>query len=157
MPTFIRPCKELLGTYQGRLHMLLIVSRPHTSNELVFALTQTIPALLVVVHSRREVLEVTESIRPDAFVLESVFLDEFSEFESYDRLREQLEFSNIPAILIGTLSSEQSCLMAKREMVNLPYPVKPHDLQSALETLLHMPVRRPHTRVIVEHKSPSLA
>lgn len=157
MPTFIRPSKELLGTDQGRLHMLLIVCRPYTSNELVFALAHTIPALLVVVHSRREALEVTESIRPDAFVLESVFLDELSEFEPYDRLHAQPGFTDIPTILIGALSPEQHSLMAKREIANLPYPVELHNLQSALATLLHIPVRRPNTRVIVEHKTPSLA
>jgi CheY-like chemotaxis protein len=96
------------------------------------------PALLVLVHSSGEALEVTEAIKPDAFVLE-LTLEGLSGVDLYERLRAQPGFATIPAILIGRLSSEQHRYMAKRKVVNLPYPFEPYDLQSALETLLNIP------------------
>jgi hypothetical protein len=104
-------------------------------------------------------LEVTEAIKPDAFVLESAFLDELSGVELYERLHTQPGFTKIPAILIGTLSPEQHRSMAKRKVVNLPYPVELHDLQSALEMLLNIPKTplRPNITVVFEHDSSSVA
>jgi CheY-like chemotaxis protein len=159
MPNIIMPSKELLGAAQGRLRMLLVVSRQYTSDVLVFALAHTIPALLVVVHSSSEALEVTESIKPDAFVLESAFLDELSGAELYERLHAQPGFTKIPAILIGSPAPEQHHSMAKRKLVNLPYPLELHDLQSALETLLNIPRMsvRPNTTLVIEYDSSYVA
>lgn len=138
MPNIIRPSKELLNAARGRVRMLLVVSRQSTRDSLVFALAHTIPALLVLVHSISEALEVTKAIKPDAFVLESA-LEGLSGVELYDRLYAQPGFATIPAILIGRLSPEQNRYMAKHEVVNLPYPIEPNDLQSTLETLLNIP------------------
>lgn len=158
MPNIIMPCKELLDMAQGRVRMLLVVSEQSTSNSLVFTLIHTIPALLVLVHSSSEALEVTEAIKPDAFVLE-LALDGTSGIELYNRLYAQPAFSKIPAVLIGMLSPEQCLSMAKRKVVNLPYPIEPNDLQSALETLLNIPKApgRSNTRVLIEHNRSSVA
>jgi CheY-like chemotaxis protein len=152
MPNIIMPSKELLGIAQGRVRVLLVVSRQSRSDSLVFALVHTIPALLVLVHSSSEALEVTEAIKPDAFVLESA-LEELNGGELCDRLHAQPGFSSIPAILIGTLSPEQHHAIAKQKVVNLPYPFELHDLQSALETMLNIPKAsvRPNTTVATEH------
>ncbi len=154
MPKFIMPSKELLDTAQGRIRMLLVVSRQSTSDSLVSTLVHTAPALIVVVHSSNEALEVTEAIKPDAFVLESA-LEELSGVELCDRLHAQPGFAKIPAILIGMLSPEQHHSMAKREVVNLPYPPEPNDLQPVLETLLNIPKApvEPNTTVIIEDDS----
>jgi hypothetical protein len=120
----------------------------------MFALAHTIPALLVLVHSSREALEVTEAIKPDVFVLDSAFLDELSEPELYERLYAQPGFAEVPTILIGMLTPGQYRL-ATRKVVNLPYPVDLHDLQSALETLLNFPKSplRPATTLVLEYSS----
>ena len=159
MPNIIMPSKEFLGAAQGRIQMLLVISRQYTSDALVSALAHTIPALLVSVHSSSEALEVTEAIKPDAFVLESAFWDELSGVELYERLHAQPGFNKIPAILIGKLSPEQHYLVAKRKVVNLPYPVEPNDLQSALERLLNIPKMpvRPDATVVFEYDSSSVA
>ncbi len=158
MPNIIMPSKELLETAQGRVRMLLVVSRQSTSDPLVFALVHTIPALLVLVHSSSEALEVTEAIKPDAFVLEST-LEELSGVELYDRLHAQPGFTRIPAVLIGMLSPEQRHYMAKRKVVNLPYPVEPNELQSALERLLNLPKApvRSNIPMVVEYDSSYVA
>src|SRR5436309_2374478 len=117
MPNIIRPNQELLDTAQGRVRMLLVVSRQYTSDSLVFALTHLVPALLVLVHSSSEALEVTQAIKPDAFVLEST-LGELSGVELCHRLHAQPGFTRIPAILIGMLSPEDHCSMAEPKVVN---------------------------------------
>jgi CheY-like chemotaxis protein len=101
---------------------------------------------------------VTEAIKPDAFVLESA-LEELSGVELCDRLHAQPGFTRIPAILIGMLSPEQQYSLAKRKVVNLPYPIEPNDLQSTLETLLDIPqtLVRPNTTVVFEHDCSSVA
>jgi hypothetical protein len=159
VPNIIMPSKELLSAARGRVRMLLIVSRPYTSDTLVFALAHTIPALLVLVNSSSEALEVTEAVKPDAFVLESAFVDELSGVELYERLHARPGFSKIPAILIGTLTPEQHYTLAKHKVVNLTYPVELHDLQSALEMLLKIPrvTARPDTIVVMERNSSSVA
>ena|SRR5437762_8560169 len=158
MPNIIMPSKELQETAQGRVRMLLVVSRQSTSDPLVFALVHTIPALLVLVHSSSEALEVTEAIKPDAFVLESA-LEETSGVELYDQLHTQPGFTRIPAILIGMLPPEQRHYIAKQKVVNLPYPIEPNDLQSALGTLLNIPKApvRSNTTAITEYDSSSVA
>jgi CheY-like chemotaxis protein len=97
-------------------------------------------------------LEVTEAIKPDAFVLEST-LEDLNGVELCDRLHAQPGFSSIPAILIGMLSPEQYRSIAERKVVNLPYPFEPDDLRSTLETLLNIPKFpvRPNTAVAYEH------
>jgi PleD family two-component response regulator len=159
MPNIITPSKELVDRAQGRLRMLLIVSRQSTSHALVSALAHTIPALLVLVNSSSEALEVTEAIKPDAFVLESAFWDELSGVELYQRLHAQPALRKIPAVLIGTLDLEQRHLLAKQKVVNLPYPVEFHDLQSVLETQLNIPNMpvRPNAAVIFEYDSSPVA
>jgi hypothetical protein len=121
----------------------------------MFALAHTIPALLVLVHSSNEALEVTEAIRPDAFVLDSAFLEELSGSELYERLYAQPGFAEIPAILIGMLTSGQHRSMAKCKVVNLPYPVDLGDLQSVLETLLDIPKLplRPNTTLVLQYRN----
>jgi response regulator RpfG family c-di-GMP phosphodiesterase len=159
MPNIIMPSKELLETAQGRVRMLLVVSRQSTSDALVFALVHTIPALLVLVHSSSEALEVTEAIKPDAFVLEEA-LEELSGVELYDRLHTQPGFTKIPAVLIGgMLSPEQRHHMAKRKVVNLPYPIEPNELQSVLERQLNLPKApvRSNVPMVVEYNSSSVA
>jgi CheY-like chemotaxis protein len=158
MPNIIVPSKEVAGRAQGRVRVVLVVSRQSTSDELVFALANAMPALLVLVHSSNEALEVTEAIKPDAFVLDSTF-EELNGGDLYERLQAQSGFATIPAILIGQLSPEQRRSMAKRKVVNLSYPFEPSDLQSALETLLnipHAPVS-PGTIEVIEHNSSSVA
>ncbi len=157
MPNIIVPSKEASGRDQGRVRVLLIVSRQSTSNELVFALANAVPALLVQVQTSGEALEVTEAIKPDAFVIEST-LEELSGVDLYNRLQAQPGFATIPTILIGLLSSEQHRSMDKRKVVNLPYPFEPDDLQSALETLLNIPKVpvRPETIAIIEHNRSSV-
>jgi hypothetical protein len=159
VPNIITPSKELLDAAQRRVQVILVVSRQHTSDVLVFALSHTIPALLVLVHSSREALEVTEAIKPDVFVLESALWDELSGVELYERLHTQPGFSKIPAIIIGMLAPEQGYTMAKRKVVNLPDPIELNDLQSALETLLNIPRMpvRPNAIVVFEHHSSSVA
>jgi CheY-like chemotaxis protein len=104
----------------------------------VFALVHTAPALLVLTHSSGEALEVTEAIKPDAFVLESD-LEETNGVELYHRLHDQPGFTTIPAILIGTLLPEQRRSIAKHRVVNLPYSIELNNLRSALETILDIP------------------
>ena len=159
MPNIIMPSKELLATAQGRVRVLLVISEQYTSDALVFALAHTIPALLVLVHSSSEALEVTEAIKPDAFVLEAAFSDELSGVELYERLHAQPGFTKIPAILIGTLPPELHRSIAKHQVVNLSYPVRLHELQYALETLLNISKARalPNTIVVFEHDSSSVA
>jgi DNA-binding response OmpR family regulator len=153
MPNIIVPNKEVSGRAQGRVRVLLIVSRPSTSDELVFALANTVPALLVLVHTSDEALEITDAIKPDAFVIEST-LEEQSGIDLYSRLQAQPGFATIPTVLIGLLSPEQHHYTAKRKVVNLPYPFEPDDLQSALETLLNIPKApvRPDTIAVMETK-----
>jgi CheY-like chemotaxis protein len=138
MPNIIMPGKELLATAQGRVQVLLVASRQSRSDTLVLTLVHSIPALLVLVHSSTEALEVTEAIKPDAFVLEST-LEDLNGAELCDRLHARPGFSRVPAILIGMLSSEQYRSIAKQKVVNLPYPFEPDDLRSTLETLLNIP------------------
>lgn len=159
MPIIITPSKELVDRAQGRLRMLLIVSRQSTSDALVLALAHTIPALLVLVNSSSEALEVTEAIKPDAFVLESAFWDELSGVELYQRLHAQSALRKIPAVLIGTLDPEQRHSLAKQKVVNLPYPVELHDLQSVLEMQLNIPKMpaRLDSTVILEYDSSPVA
>jgi len=159
MPNIIMPSKDLLDAAQSRLRMFLVIGRPDTADVLAAALAHTMPALLVSVYSSREALEVTEAVKPDAFVLEASFWDELSVVELYERLHAQPGFNKIPAILIGQLSREQHHLLAKRKAANLTYPVELCDLQSTLETLLNMPTMpvRSNTTVVFEHNSPSVA
>ena len=157
MPNIIMPSKEVSDRAQGRVRVLLVVSRQSTSDELVFALANSVPALLVLVQTSDEALEVTEAIKPDAFVIEST-LEDVSGVDLYNRLQAQAGFATIPTILIGLLSSEQHRSMTKHKVVNLSYPFEPDDLQSALEALLNIPrvpVRPEIT--IIEHNRSSVA
>jgi len=158
MPNIIVPSKEASDKAQGRVRVLLVVSRQSTSDELVFALANAMPALLILVHSSSEALEVTEAIKPDAFVLEPT-LEEMSGVDLCKRLQAQPGFARIPAIFIGMLTAEQHRSLAKRKVVNLPYPFEPKDLQSALETLLNIPKVSvsPDTLGVIEHERSSVA
>lgn len=158
MPNIIMPSKEVSDRAQGRVKVILVVSRQSTSDALVFALAHALPALLVLVHSNSEALEVTEAIKPDAFVLEST-LEGLSGVDLCNRLQSQPGFAKIPAILIGMLSPEQHRSIAKRTVVNLPYTFEPNDLPSALETLLNIPKApmRPDTIEVIEHNRSSVA
>ena len=139
MPNIIVPNKELLGAARRRCRVVLVVSRPSTSDALVSALVDTVPALLVLVHSSSEALEVTEAIKPDAFVLESN-LDALSGIELYDRLRVKPGFSTIPAILLGMSSLEQHRSMQPRKVVHLLYTTDASDLPSVLGMFFDIPV-----------------
>ena len=157
-PTLLCPVKKCqIGLKEGS-EVILVVSRQSTSDALVFALAHALPALLVLVHSNSEALEVTEAIKPDAFVLEST-LEGLSGVDLCNRLQSQPGFAKIPAVLIGMLSPEQHRSIAKRTVVNLPYTFEPNDLPSALETLLNIPKApmRPDTIEVIEHNRSSVA
>jgi response regulator RpfG family c-di-GMP phosphodiesterase len=130
MPDIILPPASQGST----LKTLLVVCQQRRSMMLANAIAQAIPAIVLLVHSSEEALEVTCDIKPDAFLLEDAS-PYIHAIELYDQLHASISLKALPAMIIGD-TNELQHEAAARNLVHLRQPLTVDDLWGKLKPLL---------------------
>jgi CheY-like chemotaxis protein len=104
MPDIIMPDDLAGGEKHAPLKWLLVVSGQSINASLMQTLASTLPALIMLVHSSKEALKVTEKIVPDVLLLTANGSD-MSGIECYHQLCTRSALTGLPTIIVDTFPS----------------------------------------------------